>query len=69
MQAIVFGQTGNYRKRQEELLAAAMPEEQAVINTFLSLKKGGKVDFTPMSEALFAWSKRWISENGGTISS
>ena len=32
--------TGNYIKHQEELLAAAMPNEQAVINTFLSLKKG-----------------------------
>ena len=45
--------TGNYIKHQEELLAAAMPNEQAVINTFLSLKKGGMVDFIPMSETLF----------------
>ena len=37
--------------------------EQSIINTFLSLKKGGTVDFTPMSETLFDWSKKWISEN------
>ena len=63
VQAIVFKQTGNYIKHQEELLAAAMPDEQVIINTFLSLKKGGTVDFIPMSETLFAWSKKWIAEN------
>ena len=63
VQAIVFKQTGNYIKHQEELLTVAMPDEQAIINTFLSLKKGGTVDFISMSEMLFAWSKKWISEN------
>ena len=62
-QAIVFKQAGNYIKQQEKLLAVASPDEQAVINTFLSLKKGGTIDFIPMSETLFAWSKKWISEN------
>ena len=63
VQAIFFKQTGNYIKHQEELLTVANLNEQAIINTFLSLKKGGTVDFTPMSETLFAWSKKWISEN------
>ena len=63
VQAIVFKQTGNYIKHQEELLTVAMPDEQTIINTFLSLKKGGTVDFIPMSETLFAWSKKWIVEN------
>ena len=63
VQAIVFQQTGNYMKLQEELLTVAMPNEQAIINTFLSLKKGGAVDFIPMSDALFVWAKQWISEN------
>ena len=63
VQAIVFKQTGNYIKHQEELLTVANLNEQSIINTFLSLKKGGTVDFTPMSETLFAWSKKWISEN------
>ena len=63
IQAIVFKQTGNYIKHQEELHAVAMPDEQVIINTFLSLKKGGTVDFIPMSETLFAWSKKWIAEN------
>ena len=63
VQAIVFKQTGNYIKHQEELLTVATHNEQVIINTFLSLKKGGTVDFIPMSETLFAWSKKWISEN------
>ncbi len=62
VQAIVFKQTGNYIKRQEELICAANPAEQAVINTFLSLKNGGEVNFIPMSDALFLWAKHWISE-------
>ena len=61
VQAIVFLQTGNYVKRQEELLTVANPDEQAVINTFLNLKNGGAVDFIPMSKILFAWAKHWIS--------
>ena len=63
VQAIVFLQTRNYMKHQKELLTVANPNEQAIINTFLSLKKGGTVDFIPMSQTLFAWAKRWISEN------
>ena len=63
VQAIIFQQTGNYIKHQEELLAVAKPNEQAIINTFLSLKKGGTVDFIPMSDRLFVWAKQWISEN------
>ena len=63
IQAIVFKQTGNYIKHQEELLTVATHNEQVIINIFLSLKKGGTVDFTPMSETLFAWSNKWIAEN------
>ena len=61
VQAIVFLQTGTYIKHQKELLAAAKPDEQAVINTFFALKQGGAVDFISMSKILFAWAKKWIS--------
>jgi len=64
VQAIVFKQTGNYIKHQEKLLQAVSSNERGIIETFLSLKKGGTVDFTPMSETLFAWSKKWIDKNG-----
>ena len=63
VQAIVFKQTGNYIKHQEKLLQAVSSNERGIIETFLSLKKGGTVDFTPMSETLFAWSKKWIDKN------
>jgi hypothetical protein len=61
VQAIVFLQTGIYIKRQEELLAATMPDEQAIIRMFLALKQGGTVDFIPMSNVLFDWTKQWLS--------
>ena len=63
VQAIVFKWTGNYIKHQEKLLTVATHNEQVIINTFLSLKKGGTVDFIPMSETLFVWSKKWIDKN------
>ena len=63
VQAIVFQQTGRYIKHQEELLTVARLNEQAIINTFLIMKKGGAVDFKLMSETLFTWSKKWIAES------
>ncbi len=63
VQAIVFKQTGKYIKHQKELISAAAPDEQTIINTFLNLKNGDTVDFNLMSEILFTRSKKWISEN------
>ena len=62
VQAIVFQQTGKYIKHQEELLTVAMLNEKIIINTFLSLKKDGTVDFITMSDALFVWVKQLISK-------
>ena len=63
VQAIAFKQTGNYISRQKELLQVVSSKEQVIIETFMNLKNGGTVDFDLMSETLFAWSKKWISEN------
>lgn len=63
VQAIIFKQTGNYIKHQKELLPIASPDERAIVDTFLRLKKGGTVDFLPMSETLLVWAKKWISVN------
>ncbi len=63
IQAIVFKQTGNYFKHQEELLQVISSDEQVIIETFMNLKNGGIIDFNLMSEILFTWSKKWISEN------
>ena len=63
VQAIAFKQTGNYISHQKELLQVVSSNEQVIVETFINLKNGGTVDFNLMSETLFAWSKKWISEN------
>jgi len=63
VQAIAFKQTGNYISQQKELLQVVSSDERVIAETFLSLKNGGTVDFNLMSETLFAWSRKWISEN------
>ena len=62
VQAIVFNQTGNYIRHQKELLKVVSSDERGVVETFIYLKNGGTVDFNSMSEALFSWAKKWISE-------
>ena len=63
IQAIAFKQTRNYISHQKELFQVVSSNEQVIVETFLKLKNGGTVDFDLMSETLFAWSKKWISEN------
>ena len=62
VQAIAFSQTGRYIKHQSELRDVVSIDDRVIIDLFLGLKKGETVDFNFMSEALFAWSKRWIAE-------
>ena len=63
VQAIAFKQTGNYISHQKELFQIVSSDERVIVETFLKLKNGGVADFNLMSETLFAWSKKWISEN------
>ena len=63
VQAIAFKQTGNYISHQKELLQVVSSDERDIVETFLNLKNGETADFTLMSETLFAWSKKWITEN------
>jgi len=63
VQAIAFKQTGNYISHQKELLQVVSSDEQVIVEIFMNLKNGGTIDFNMMSETLFAWSKKWISEN------
>ena len=64
IQAIAFKQTGTYFRHQQDLLSVVSSDEQIIVETFLHLKNGGPVDFQRMSEALFAWSQKWINERG-----
>ncbi len=63
VQAIAFKQTGNYISHQKELLKVVYSDERVIVETFLNLKNGGTVEFDLMSETLFVWSKKWITEN------
>ena len=63
VQPIAFNQTGNYISHQKELLQVVSSDERVIVETFMNFKKGGAVDFNLMSEILFAWSKKWITEN------
>ena len=63
IQAIAFKQTGNYISHQKELLQVISSDERVIVEIFMNLKNGGTEDFNLMSETLFAWSKKWISEN------
>ena len=63
LQANAFQQTGTYISYQKNLLPVVAPDECLIVDTFLMLKNGGAVDFERMSEVLFAWSRKWITEN------
>ncbi|MBR7164692.1 MAG: nucleotidyltransferase domain-containing protein, partial [Clostridia bacterium] len=64
VQAIVFKETGNYIKQQKELQLLVSSNEKVIVDTFVYLKSGGKVDFGKMSETLFTWCKKRLANNG-----
>ncbi len=62
VQAICFKQTGKYISKQSELMNFVLPDEQIIVETFMKLKNGEKVDFNEMSEKIFEWAKKWIDK-------
>jgi len=62
VQAIAFYQTGKYIRFQKELLGVVSVDERKIVEIFLKLKNGEAVEFGTMSEALFAWAKKQITE-------
>ena len=62
VQAIAFKQTGKYIKHQKDLLGVVSADERKIIEIFLRLKNGDTVEFRTMSEFLFAWAKKQITE-------
>ena len=63
VQAIAFKQTGTYIRHQKDLLEIVSSDEREIVETFMNLKNGAKVDFNSMSNTLFAWAKKWIAES------
>ena len=62
VQAIAFKQTGKYIKPQKELLGIVSADERKIIEIFLKLKNGDTAQFGAMSEVLFAWAEKQITE-------
>ena len=62
IQAIAFRQTGQYFRKQIELMNVVSNEEKTIVDTFLKLKNGGDVEFQAASEALFAWCGKKIKK-------
>ena len=62
VQAIAFKQTGKYIKHQKDLLGVVSADERKIIEILSKLKNGDTVEFGTMSEFLFAWAKRQITE-------
>ena len=62
VQAIAFKQTGKYIKHQKDLLGAVSADERKIIETFLKLKNGKTMEFDAMSEELFDWARKKITE-------
>ena len=60
VQAIVYKQVGRYVSSQKELLSVVSADERLIVETFLKFKNGDPVAFSEASEALFAWSQKWI---------
>ena len=63
VQAIVFLEIGKYIKHQKDLLSIASSDERDIVNTYLSIKFGGGIDFVPMSCALLEFAKKWITKS------
>ena len=62
VQAIAFKQTGKYIKTQKDLLGVVSADERKIIEILSKLKNGDTVEFGTMSEFLFAWAKKHITE-------
>lgn len=60
VQAIYFKQTGHYIRQQSELLEIVLSEERIIVDTFLTIKNGGVIDFKEISNILFTWSQKWL---------
>ena len=60
VQAIYFKQTGHYIRQQSELLKIVLSEECIIVDTFLTIKNGGVIDFKEISNILFTWSQKWL---------
>lgn len=64
VQAIAYREKGYYTRHIKDLLTVVSGEERAVLETFLTFKNGGEVDFQAATGLLFDWTKKWINALG-----
>lgn len=62
IQAIHYQQTGEYVSSKKELLKVVNQKNQEIIGISLGLKNGENIELEKMSEILFVWAKKYISE-------
>ena len=62
VQAVALRQTGKYVKQKRDLLNVVSSDEKIIVENLLKIKDGCDFDFDNMSEALFSWSKKIISD-------
>ena len=62
VQAVALRQTGKYVKQKRDLLNVVSSDEKIIVENLLRIKDGCDFDFDNMSETLFSWSKKIISD-------
>jgi predicted nucleotidyltransferase len=62
IQAIHYQQTGEYVGSRKELLKVVNQKNQEIIGISLGLKNGENIELEKMSEILFVWAKKCITE-------
>ncbi len=62
VQAVALRQTGKYVKQKRDLLNVVSSDEKIIVENLLKIKDGCDFDFDNMSETLFLWSKKIISD-------
>ena len=62
VQAVALRQTGKYVKQKRDLLNVVSSDEKIIVENLLKIKDGCDFDFDNMSETLFSWSKKIISD-------
>ncbi len=62
VQAACFRETGKYVSSLTELRETVSEDDKAIVDTFIHLKNGGDADFDKMSDKLFEWCSKLISD-------
>ncbi len=65
IQAILFLETGKYVRQKKDVARIASGTEKKIIDNFLLMRRGEKIDFSEASEQLFLWCKSRLNKDNG----